>query len=120
MDNGGLIMVKIDIDITTFATLLAGLYISYKGADINTIPTVFWLQLATELAEHMPTWKYDVQTLEDWIANYLIITVKEILTESEIEEMKAYPIYVELGNGNATLIGAGDLVWCSSTSEKEY
>ena len=108
-------MVKIDIDETTLATLLAGLYVSYKGIDVVTIPAHFWIGLAHTLTPYLKDWHYDIQTLEDWIENYLIITVKEVLTEEEMEELKSYPIYIEYGNGNATLVGAGDLVWETST-----
>lgn len=108
-------MVKIEIDTTTFATLLAGLYTSYKGIDVIAVPSHFWLGLAETMIPYMEKWDYDVLLLEEWINKYLIITLKEILTEEEIEEFKNYPIYIEVGNGNATLVGAGDLIWMNST-----
>lgn len=107
-------MVEIKIDTSTFATLIAGLYSAFKGVDVIAIPSYFWLALATSLEPHMEDWKYDVQSFEEWIDSYLIITIKEVLSEEEIEELKSYSVYIEVGNGNATLIGAGDLVWDST------
>ena len=113
-------MVQIEIDESTFATLIAGLYVSFTGAEISTIPPHFWLGLANELSKYVDDWKYDVMSFEEWIGNHLIITAEEILTPAEIKEFEDFPIFIRVGNGNVTLIGAGDFLWdYSNTSAKE-
>lgn len=109
-------MVTVKIDKLSFASLLAGLYVTHHMVDISAIPTYAWSILAEELSKYMDSWEYDVQSLEDWIRDSLIITVKEILTESDIDELKKYTIYVEIMNGNANLIMAGDIVWMDSSN----
>lgn len=113
-------MVQIEIDESTFATLIAGLYVSFTGAEISAIPPHFWLGIANELSKYMDYWKYDVMSLEEWIGNHLIVTVEEILSPEEIQQFENFPIFIRIGNGNATLIGAGEFIWdCSNTSTKE-
>lgn len=103
--------VTVKIDDSTFSTLLAGLYVTYHEAEPYAIPSYIWLMLAGKLAEYMPNWRYDVQSLEDWIANYLIITAKEVCTPEEITEFKKNTIYMEALNGNMSLIVTGDIIW---------
>lgn len=113
-------MVNLKISQLSFASLLAGLYVTYHYTDISAIPSYVWSMLAEELSKYMDTWMYEVQTLEDWIQHSLLITVKEILTEEELEELQAYTIYLDVMNGNVNLIIAGDIVWTSiNTSQNE-
>ena len=104
-------MVTIQVDDTSFAALLSGLYISSHDTNILAIPEFVWLMIASELKQYMSTWMYEVQSLEDWISNSLLITVKEVLSDDELKELSEYPIYLEIGNGNATLLIAGDIIW---------
>lgn len=95
----------------TFSTLLAGLYVTFHNADAYSIPSYAWLMLSESLAPYLDGWQYDVQSLEDWIANYLLITAKEICTPEELQEFQKNTIYLELMNGNMTLIITGDILW---------
>lgn len=109
-------IVKVNLREDTFSTLLAGLYTTYHEANVYAIPPYFWLMIANVLIPHMENWRYDIQSFEDWIANYLIITAKEVCTKEEIDEFKKNSIYIEALNGNMTLIATGDIIWESSTS----
>lgn len=114
-------MVRVEMSQLSFASLLAGLYVTYHYADISAIPSYVWSMLAEELSKHMDSWMYDVQSLEDWIRDSLLITVKDILSDDDLNELKKYAIYLEIMNGNVNLIVAGDIIWINSsnTSEKE-
>jgi len=115
-------MVKIELDEGTFSTLIGGLYSTYRNIDVCTVPPYFWLQLAHTLAPYMERWRYDIQSIEEWIGTNLIITAEEICTEEEIEYFKTNTIFVRVENGNVNLIGAGDILWENSSdtsSEKE-
>ena len=100
----------------SFSSLLAGLYVTYRDADLYSIPNYAWLMLGNALTPYMENWKYEVQSLEDWIANYLIITAKEVCTPEELKEFRKNTIYLEALNGNMTLIITGDIIWEEKTS----
>ena len=104
-------VVTVKMEDSTFSTLLAGLYVTYHDAEPYAIPSYIWLMLANKLNEYMDNWRYDVQSLEDWISNYLIITAKEVCTHEELEEFRKNTIYMESMNGNMTLIITGDIIW---------
>lgn len=114
-------MVKIDLEMSTFGTMIGGLYTTFKGADAYAIPPYFWLQLAYTIAPYMENWRYDIQSFEDWIATNLVVTAEEICTEEDIEYFKSNTIFIRIENGNVNLIGAGDIIWENSldTSQKE-
>lgn len=104
-------VITLKIQDDTFATLLAGLYVTYHNSEVYAIPSYVWLMLSNVLQPHLEHWRYDVQSLEDWIDNYLLITAKEVCTEEELEEFKKNAIYLEIVNGNMTLICTGDIIW---------
>lgn len=95
----------------TFATLLAGLYVTYRDAESYAIPSYVWLMLANALQPYLDDWKYSIQSLEDWIAHYLLITAKEVCTPDEILEFQGNSIYFEAINGNMTLIVTAPILW---------
>ena len=109
-------IVEIKLSEDTFSTLLAGLWATYHNAEVYAIPPYFWMMLSSSLIPHLKHWRYDVQSLEDWIENYLIITAKEVCTPEEIEEFQNNSIYIEAMNGNVTLIASGDIIWEHSTN----
>jgi len=111
MLKGGKMVVEIKINEDTFATLLAGLYVTFHNAEAYAIPSYVWLMLANALEPHLDGWMYEVQSLEDWINNYLLITAKEVCTPEELQEMKNNTIYLEAINGNMTLVITGDIIW---------
>ena len=108
-------MVKIDLDVNTFATMIGALYSTFRGVEVYAIPPYFWLQLAYTLEPYMENWKYDVQSFEDWLSTNLIVTAEEICTEDDIKFFKSNTIFVRVENGNMNLIGAGDILWENSS-----
>ena len=104
-------VVEIKIQDDTFATLLAGLYVTYHSAEVYAIPSYVWLMLGGALQPYLKDWRYDVQSLEDWISNYLLITAKEVCTLEELKELQENTIYLEAVNGNMTLVITGDILW---------
>ena len=112
-------MVRVEMSQLSFASLLAGLYVTYHYTDISAIPSYVWSMLAEELSKYMDSWMYDVQSLEDWIRDSLLITVKDILTETELEELQEYTVYLEVMNGNVNLVVCGDIIWTSINTSVE-
>ena len=106
-----MLIAEIKIQSDSFASLLAGLYCMSHDTEPYAVPTYFWLMIAESLIPHLDGWRYDVQSLEDWIANYLIITAKEVCTPEELQQMQSNTLYLEALNGNMTLIATGDIIW---------
>ena len=106
-----MLIAEIKIKSDSFASLLAGLYCMSHDTEPYAVPTYFWLMIAESLIPHLEGWRYDVQSLEDWIANYLIITAKEVCTPEELQQMQSNTLYLEALNGNMTLIASGDIIW---------
>ena len=104
-------VVEIKITTESFASLLAGLYCMSHNAEPYAIPTYFWMMLAESMIPHLETWQYDIQSLEDWITNYLIITAKEVCTPEELSQMKHNALYIEALNGNLTLVATAPIIW---------
>lgn len=104
-------VVKIKINEDTFATLLAGLYVTYHDAEAYAIPSYVWLALAEALSPYLDGWNYPVQSLESWIANYLLITAKEVCSPEELAEFQKNSIYIEILNGNVTLVATAPIIW---------
>lgn len=112
-------MVKIDVSIETFSSILGGLYSSFHGVDTYAIPPFFWLQLAYELSPYLENWRYDIMSFEEWLSTSLVITAEEICTEEDIEYFKNNTIFIRTQNGNMSLIGAGDIIWENSTDTSQ-
>ena len=104
-------VVEIKVNEDTFATLLAGLYVTFHDAEVYAIPSYVWLMLGSALSPYLPDWKWEVQSLEDWLAHYLLITAKEICTPEELAEFQQNTIYLEAINGNMTLIITAPIIW---------
>lgn len=109
-------IVKVVLREDSFSSLLAGLYTTYHNADVYAIPSYVWLMITEALIPYMDNWCYDIQSFEDWISNYLIITAKEVCTQEELAEFKKNTIYIEAVNGNMVLVATGDILWEHSTN----
>lgn len=115
-------MVKIDITGTTLSALIGGLYSSHRDVNVEAIPQFFWLQLAYSLEPYLENWRYDIQSLEDWITTNLFITVAEICTEKDIQKFRENTIFIQADCGNVSLIATGDILWenySETSKEKE-
>ena len=106
-DENGLIPLKLDVN--TLSTLIAGLYSVYTDVNPIAIPQSIWLEIAEKLSYFMDTWDYEKITLNDWIKYGLLIYPKEMLSESEIEDLQSNSLYWERVSGNAILVVSMDI-----------
>lgn len=96
-------MVKIEIDTTTLAVLIAGIYCAEHQVDNKAIPQSLWLNIAEKLEYFTETWDYNKISLEEWINTCLFIYPTELLEESILEDMMTNTLYWEVVNGNVIL-----------------
>ena len=94
---------KVDLDVTTLAVLVSGLYCVESNIDAMAVPQSVWIAIAEKLEYFLPNWNYDAMSFEDWIKNCLMIVPKILLTEDEIADMEENTLYWEFPNGNIIL-----------------
>lgn len=92
--------VNIEIELGTFATLIAGLYCTYSAVNPIAIPEFMWLELASEVAPYLK----DIESFDEWVKYNLLIIPKDLCSDDEIETYKKNTVYYERANGNAVLI----------------
>ena len=97
-------LVPIKIEVSTLATLIAGIYCTVSSVDPMAIPSSIYIELAEKLVPHLNNWDYDKLTFEQWIGTHLLIIPKALCSEEDIEELKNNKVYLERENGNAILI----------------
>lgn len=97
-------LVGIKIEVSTLATLIAGLYCTMASVDPMAIPSSIYIELAEKLVPYLEEWDYDELTFEQWIGANLLIIPKVLCSEDDIKELKKNTVYLERENGNAILI----------------
>ena len=97
-------LVGIKIEVSTLATLIAGLYCTMASVDPMAIPSSIYIELAEKLVPYLEKWDYDELTFEQWVGANLLIIPKVLCSENDIEELKNNTVYLERENGNAILI----------------
>ena len=97
-------LVGIKIEVSTLATLIAGLYCTMASVDPMAIPSSIYIELAEKLVPYLEKWDYDELTFEQWVGANLLIIPKVLCSEDDIEELKNNTVYLERENGNAILI----------------
>lgn len=97
-------LVGIKIEVSTLATLIAGLYCTMASVDPMAIPSSIYIELAEKLVPYLEEWDYDNLTFEQWVGANLLIIPKVLCSEDDIEELKKNTVYLERENGNAILI----------------
>lgn len=97
-------LVGIKIEVSTLATLIAGLYCTMASVDPMAIPSSIYIELAEKLVPYLEEWDYDELTFEQWVGANLLIIPKVLCSEDDIEELKKNTVYLERENGNAILI----------------
>lgn len=97
-------LINIKIEVSTLATLIAGLYCTMASVDPMAIPSSIYIELAEKLVPYLTEWDYDKITFEEWIGTHLLIIPKVLCSEEDIEEMKQNTVYLERENGNVILI----------------
>ena len=97
-------LVGIKIEVSTLATLIAGLYCTMASVDPMAIPSSIYIELAEKLVPYLEEWDYDNLTFEQWVGANSLIIPKVLCSEDDIEELKKNTVYLERENGNAILI----------------
>ena len=96
--------ITIQVEVGTFATLIAGIYCMYASVDPIAIPTSVYIELCEKLLPFLENWNYEKWSLEQWIQTSLLIAPKEFFSETELEELKNNEIYFERENGRIILV----------------
>ena len=95
---------KVELEKTTLAVLIAGLYCTYNSVDSIAIPESIFLTVAEQLEFFLDSWDYDVISFEDWVKTCLLIIPKVMLDENDLKEMQSKSLYWEYPNGNVVLV----------------
>lgn len=98
-------MVKIDLETSTLAVLLAGLYCTYHEVNSMAIPESVYLSVAEKLEYFIGNelWDFEKISFEQWVQNCLMIYPKAFFTEEQLDDLKEDSLYWEVPNGNAIL-----------------
>ena len=96
-------MVEVNLESSTLAVLVAGLYCTYNNVESIAIPESVFMSIGEKLEYFLPFWDYEVISFEDWIKTCLLIIPKVLLTEEDIEEMRKTSLCWEYPNGNMIL-----------------
>ena len=102
-------MVKVDLETSTLAVLIAGLYCINHNTSALAIPESVYLQVAEKLEFFLPNWDYSKIGFEQWIDTCLFICPKVLISEEELEDLKETTLCWEQYNGNALLIISMDI-----------
>ena len=103
-------VIAIKLELSTLATLIAGLYCLYAVVDPVAIPQSVYVELCEKLQPYLENWNYSELSFEDWVKYNLIIAPIELFTKEEIEEFKRNEIYFERHNGNIILVATAKVV----------
>lgn len=98
-------MVLVELETSTLAVLVAGIYCTDNQVDSMAIPQSTWLSIAEKLEYFLENnlWDFEKISFEDWVANCLFIFPKEILDEDTLKDMMTDCLYWEVPNGNLIL-----------------
>lgn len=95
---------KIELDESTIAVLLAGLYTVNTGVNPIAIPESLWLDIVKILSPYFETWDYKKLSFEDFVKYNILIIPKQLCSEEDIDYYKQNTVYYEYPNGNVILI----------------
>ena len=99
----------IELEKTTLAVLIAGLYSSHNDINPIAVPESVWIEIAEKLEYFLPLWDYAKITFEEWVEHGLLIYPKEFFSETEIIELQKDTLYWERLVGNVVLIISMDI-----------
>lgn len=92
--------VTVEIELGTFATLIAGMYCTYSAVNPIAIPEYVWIEIATKIVPYLK----EIESFDEWIKYNLLIIPKQMCSEEDIESYKKNTEYFERENGNVILI----------------
>ena len=98
-------MVLVELETSTLAVLVAGMYCTNNQVDSMAIPQSVWLSIAEKLEYFLGNnlWDFKKISFEDWVATCLFIFPKTLLEEEVLKEMMGNTFYWEVANGNLIL-----------------
>jgi len=99
-------MVKIELETSTLAVLIAGLYSVRYNVNAMAIPESVYLQVAEKLEHFLENnlWDFKKLSFEDWVNTCLWIYPKPLISDAELDDMKKTTLYWEVPNGNVILV----------------
>lgn len=98
-------LVKLELETSTLAILVAGMYCANSGIDSMAVPQSVWMQIAEKLEYFLSNelWDFKKMSFEDWVNTSLFIAPKPMLSDEDIKELQEIPLYFEAVNGNIIL-----------------
>ena len=104
-------MVKVELETSTLAVLLAGLYCTYHEVNSVAIPESVYLSVAEKIEYFIGNelWDFTKISFEEWVQYHLMIYPKALFTEEQIKDLQKNSLYWEVPNGNAILVVSMDI-----------
>lgn len=102
---------KLELETSTLAVLIAGLYSIQYNVNAIAIPESIYLQVAEKLEYFMQDkiWDSDKIGFEEWVNTHLLIYPKALLSDEEIIDLQSSTLYWEVPNGNVVLSVSMDI-----------
>lgn len=97
-------MVKVELETTTIAVLIAGLYCINHNVNALAIPESLYLEIAEKLEYFIPAWDFNKISFEDWVDKCLLIYPKVLFDDETLNDLQKNTLYWERDNGNAILV----------------
>jgi len=97
----------VELEKSTFATLIAGIYCTAHQVEPIAIPEELWMSIAEKLDYFLLNWDYNKITFEEWVASKLLVCPKQML--DNVEELMENTFYWEYVNGNVVLSVSMDI-----------
>ena len=104
-------MVKIEVETSTLAVLIAGLYSTRYNVNAMAIPESVYLSIAERLEYFIGNglWDFTRISFEQWVDTCLLIYPKVMIDDADLKEMQKTTLYWEVPNGNAILVVSMDI-----------
>lgn len=96
-------MVKVELETSTLAVLISGMYCASKGVDAMAIPESVWISIAEKLEYFMDVWDFNKISFEEFVEENIFIYPTQALDVKTLEELQKIPLYWECENGNISL-----------------
>lgn len=107
--QGGIKIVKVELETSTVAVLIAGLYCLNHNVNALAIPESIYLEIAEKLEYFIPNWDYNKISFEEWVDKCLLIYPKVLFDDETLKDIQKTTLYWERDNGNAILIISMDI-----------
>lgn len=98
-------MVRVELETSTLAVLISGLYCANKGIDAMAVPESVWISIAEKLEYFIESelWDFSKLSFEEFVGNNIFIYPTQALDVETLDELQGIPLYWEYENGNISL-----------------